>query len=297
MIKFKTKLSNIYERIATTGDYIRNLYNLKGIQIAVLTISAIATGFTNAFAHKDKIGTVAAFFLAILILSFVEKFFLTLRHGLNTVYAAGKQRFYAQVCYRAIQATIIANACIFAVWLGGIEMPAALLFWSKWSIVVHLSLALIGVSAVLDSDPVVANRILELKAQRAHRDIVTVRKSAAIGNRIVLLAASLRGHLEAFRLAGKILRSKSTFAADSLAQLDQLAAREFALLGTGDELGEAEEEARILAAAIQARTAAQPSKPRAVWQGGRRIDAGAPGVRANGIDHTQEMDVPKDSRR
>lgn len=225
----------IYDRIAKSGDYVRNIYNLKAIQFAILTVSAIGTGFTNAFAHRQKLTTAGAVALGIFILVFVEKFTLTLRHGLNTIYAAGRQRFYAQICYRAIQATILLNAAVFCVWLGDIPMPGFLLFWSRWSIVVHLGLALIGVSAVLDSDPVVANRIIELKAERAHQDTVLTRKSAAIGNIIVMIAAHLRGLMEAWALARRILTSPSSFAADSMAEIDRLAKQDFALLGTGDD--------------------------------------------------------------
>lgn len=234
----RNSFQTIYDRIARSGDHVRNLYNLKAIQLAVLTVSAIGTGFTNAFAHRQKLTTAGAIVLALLILVFVEKFTLTLRHGLNTVYVTGRQRFYAQICYRTIQATLVLNTAIFCVWVGDIPMPDFLLFWSRWSIAVHLALALIGVSAVLDADPVAANRILELKAERAqqaHRDTVLTRKSAAIGNIVVMYAAHLRGLMEAWALARRILTSPSSFATDSMAEIERLAKQDFALLGTGDD--------------------------------------------------------------
>src|SRR5262249_22967428 len=93
--KLKDKIKNIYERIAGETDYQKNSNSLKLIQICVITVSAMATGYVNAFAHKDRLGFVGAILLAALITGFVEKFYFTLRHGLNTIYKAGKQRFFA----------------------------------------------------------------------------------------------------------------------------------------------------------------------------------------------------------
>src|SRR5262245_22768495 len=42
-------LDNAYERLAETNDYKKNENNLRLIQICVVTVSAIATGFVNAF--------------------------------------------------------------------------------------------------------------------------------------------------------------------------------------------------------------------------------------------------------
>ena len=47
----------------------------------------------------------AGFGLAVLIVAFVERFYFVLRHGLTTVYQAGKQRFYVMICYRGIRGT------------------------------------------------------------------------------------------------------------------------------------------------------------------------------------------------
>jgi hypothetical protein len=81
------------------------------------TISAIATGFTNGFAHRDRIGDEASFGLALLIVLFVERFYFVLRHGLTSVYQAGKQRFYALLCYRGIQITMILNGAILTAYM------------------------------------------------------------------------------------------------------------------------------------------------------------------------------------
>lgn len=104
--------------------------DLRVIQWAVVTVSAIATGFTNGFAHRDKIGDEASFILAVLIVLFVERFYFVLRHGLTSVYQAGKQRFYALLCYRAIQITMILNGAILTAYIVGLAIPAWLELWN-----------------------------------------------------------------------------------------------------------------------------------------------------------------------
>ncbi len=47
-----------------------------------------------------------------MIVAFVERFYFVLRHGLTSVYQAGKQRSYALLCYRAIQITMILHGAI-----------------------------------------------------------------------------------------------------------------------------------------------------------------------------------------
>jgi hypothetical protein len=79
-------------------------------------MSACATGFVNAFAHRERIGWVGASLLAILITGFVEKFYFALRHGLTTIYKSRKQRFFASLCCRVIQTTMIFNAGILCAW-------------------------------------------------------------------------------------------------------------------------------------------------------------------------------------
>lgn len=228
--KIQGRIANIYEQIAGSDDYQRNERSLRLIQICVITVSAIATGFVNAFAHKERLGWLGAALLALLICGFVEKFYFTLRHGLTTVYKAGKQRFWAQLCYRTIKATMILNAAVLCAWIAGASLPFALQQWFNWSIAVHFALALVGVSSVRDSDAVVENRMLELKAATARQDIVTLRKAAAIGNPIVLLSAKIRGLVDALGLAWNLLWNKSGFAADYLKQIDRIANEQFAFV-------------------------------------------------------------------
>ena len=112
----RSRIKNAYERIAGSDDYVRNQRSLGLIQVCVITISACVTGFVNAFAHRERLGWVGASLLAILITGFVEKFYFALRHGLSTIYKSRKQRFFASLCCRVIQITMILNAGILCAW-------------------------------------------------------------------------------------------------------------------------------------------------------------------------------------
>jgi hypothetical protein len=85
---------------------------------------------------------------------------------------------------------------------------------------------------------VVENRMLELKAETARQDLVTLRKGAAIGSAFVLLAAKLRGKLDAVGLAFKLLGRKSpTTAEDYLTQVDDVARRQYGHIdGSGEAI-------------------------------------------------------------
>jgi hypothetical protein len=221
----REKLGNVYQQLAAGDDYKKNSRDLRGIQIAVVTISAAATGFTNAFAHRKRLGDVGAFILAVLVAVFVEKFYFTLRHGLTTCDQAGKQRFYALICYRVIQLTMILNACIFTAWIFGFDVPPWLAWWNHYSLAFHFALGLLGVQAVRDSDAVVENHMLELKAATAAQDIITTQKAAAIGSPIVLLAAKVKGFFDGCGLALRLLFRGNDFTRQALAELDSLQPR------------------------------------------------------------------------
>jgi hypothetical protein len=201
----RSKFENIYDRLSGDDEYQRNENQLRLIQTCVVTVSAVATGCVNAFVHRDRIGWTGAGVLAILIIGFVEVFYFTLRHGLSTTYKSGMQRLAATLCYRTIQLTMILNAAVLCVWVAGIAMPPLLSNWVKWSIAIHFSLALVGVAAVRDSNPVVAHKILKLKSETARQDLITLQKAAMLGNPLVLFAAKLRGLIDGVRLAREIL--------------------------------------------------------------------------------------------
>jgi hypothetical protein len=221
----RDRLGNAYQQIAGGDDYKKNTRDLRVIQWAVVTISAIATGYTNGFAHEEKIGVEASFVLAVLIVVFVERFYFVLRHGLTSVYQAGKQRFYALLCYRAIQVTMILNAAILTAYIVDLPVPAWLELWNHWSIAFHFALALVGVQAVRDSDSVVENHMLELKAATAAQDIITAQRTAAVGNPIVLIFAKVRGFFDAIGLALRLLFRSGSFAKEYLAQIDEIMPR------------------------------------------------------------------------
>ncbi len=217
--EIRSRLKNIYDRIAGSDDYERNQSSLRLIQVCVITISACATGFVNAFAHRERLGWVGASVLAILIMGFVEKFYFALRHGLTTIYKSRKQRFFASLCCRVIQITMILNAGILCAWVSGSTLPGPLRLWNQFSIAIHFSLALIGVSAVRNADAVVEDRIRKLKAEAVQEDILTTRRAAINDNPLVLTAARIRGFLDGVSLAVNLLRDKPDFCAKDVGHI------------------------------------------------------------------------------
>jgi hypothetical protein len=223
----RDRIGNAYEQIAGSDNYKKNDNQLRIIQVAVVVVSGAATGFVNAFAHRERIGDFWAFCLAVLIVLFVERFYFVLRNGLTTTYQAGKQRLYALLCYRGIQVTMILNATILTAWIVGVDVPDWLQLWNHWSIAFHFTLALIGVQAVRDSDSVIENRMLELKAATARQDIITARKAAAIGSPLALVAAKLRGLFDAVALSFRLLFSGGGFSKNFMAQINQIAREQY----------------------------------------------------------------------
>jgi hypothetical protein len=216
----RDRVGNAYEKLAGSDDYQKNSNSLRIIQIAVVSLSAIATGYTNAIIHENRLGFWGAHGLAILVAFFVERFYFVLRHGLTTTYQSGKQRFYAMLCYRIIQSTMILNCAILTMWIAELPVPPWLEFWNHWSLCVHLGLALLGVQ----------NRMLELKAECARQDLVTLRKASAIGSPLALAAAKLRGIFDAIALSFRLLFSKGGFSKKYLEQIDQVAREQYGFL-------------------------------------------------------------------
>jgi hypothetical protein len=221
---------NAYERLAGTNDYMRNGRYLKVIHVCTVTLSAAATGYVNAFAHVKQIGLALSSVLAVVVTGFVEAFFFTLRHGLTTTYKSGAQRLYAQFWYRVLMATMVLNVVLLGLRLFNAEPPAWLLFYNHYSIAIHFCAALIGVAMVRDSDAVVRNRILELRAETGRQDLITARKSAAIGSSLALVAAKIRGFFDAASLSLRILFNRSGFARDYMKQINDVAREQYAYL-------------------------------------------------------------------
>jgi hypothetical protein len=221
------RIGNAYERLAGSDDYQKNENNLKVIQFCVVTLSAGATGFVNSLSHVGRLGWPLAILLALLITGFVEKFFFTLRHGLTTVYKSGSQRLYAQFWYRVLMGTMVLNVALLGLWIVGISPPAWLLLYNHYSIGIHFAAALIGVTMVRDADAVIQNRILELRAETGRQDLVTARKSGAIGSPLALVAAKLRGVFDAVALSFRLLFSGGGFSKKYMAQLAEVEAEQF----------------------------------------------------------------------
>lgn len=228
----RDRVGNAYERLAGTDDYQKNERNLKLIQVCVVTVSAVATGFVNSLSHVERLGWPLAIGLALLITGFVEKFFFTLRHGLTTVYKSGAQRLYAQLWYRILQATMILNVALLGVWIVGISPPEWLLLYNHYSIGIHFAAALIGVTMVRDADAVIQNRILELRAETGRQDLITARRAAAIGSPLALIAAKVRGLFDAIALSFRLLFSGGGFSKKYMAQLAEVEREQYGYLDT-----------------------------------------------------------------
>jgi hypothetical protein len=61
----------------------------------------------------------------------------------------------------------------------------------------------------LEVTAVATHRRLELKAEAARQDLITLRKATMLGNPLVLFAAKLRGFLDGMRLARELLGDRS----------------------------------------------------------------------------------------
>jgi hypothetical protein len=149
------------------------------------------------------------------------------RHGLTTTYKSGKQRLFAWAWYRILQAMMVLNATLLCAYIVGFDPPPWLLFYNHYSIAVHFCAALIGVSAVRDSDAVVENRMLELKAETARQDLITARKTAAIGSPLVLVFAKLRGFFDSVSLSFRLLFRGGGFARDYAEQIEVIARTQY----------------------------------------------------------------------
>jgi hypothetical protein len=218
---------NAYEKLSRTNDYQRNARNLKVIQFCVVTLSAAATGIVNSLAHVERLGLPIAIALALAVTGFVEGYYFVLRHGLTTVYKSGRQRMWATLCYRAIQGTMILNAALLSCYIVGFEIPPWLNLWNHYSILAHFTIALIGVSLVRDSDSVVAHRMLELKAETAHADVVTARRAAAVGSPLVLMFAWIRGVLDSVSIAFRLLFRSGGFPKSYIEEVERMAREQF----------------------------------------------------------------------
>jgi hypothetical protein len=220
-------VANAYARLAGSDDYIKNSRYLSAIQVCVVTVSCAATGAVNSLAHVSRLGLPLAIALAVVVTGFVEGFYFVLHHGLTTTYKSGKQRFYATVCYRLIQATMVLNIALLCCYVVGFGVPPWLNLWNHYSILCHAALAIIGVAAVRDNDTVVAHRMLALRAETAEQDLIVGRRAAALGSPYAFVATAIKGHFENLGLAFRILFTRSGFSKRFVEQMRQIEAEQF----------------------------------------------------------------------
>jgi hypothetical protein len=122
-------------------------------------------------------------------------------------------------------------------WIIRLSPPEWLLWYNHYSLAIHFAAALIGVSAVRDSDAVVENRMLELKAETARQDLITAQKSAAIGSPLVLIFAKVRGFFDSVSLAFRLLFRRTGFAKNYVEQIDQIAREQYSYRGHRSKYG------------------------------------------------------------
>jgi len=195
------KAANAYDTLGSSDSYCRVAGRLKLIDLCAATLAAISTAYANGFSHVARIGIGGAIVLAVLTFCIVEFSTFTLEDGLRETFKGGTQRLFANLTYWLIRATMVANGALLCCFIAGVQPPAQLRFWSHWSFAFHLAVGLVLIPLIRNADPVTAHRMLTLKAETAHADLVTTRKTAAIGNPVVLAAVRVRGFFDALALA------------------------------------------------------------------------------------------------
>lgn len=206
----KNNSGNVYDRLAKSSPQILNSRALDISSIALTTLSAIATAYVNAMAHKEVIGILASIGLAILIFCVVEGTLLISNHGLLSCYTNNRQRMWASVAYWIIKCAMWLNIAILCCKLGKYPLPLWLDMWNRWSIAVHAAIGLILIDLIRNNDSVKQHRMSELRSQTAERDVLTARMLNSYGSGLIW-ASSLRGKLDGIFGALKILRDKSEF--------------------------------------------------------------------------------------
>lgn len=224
----KEKAGNAYENFASSQPYQRVFARLRVIDLAAATLAAVATAYSNAFVHVPVIGWVAAVLLAVFIFCIVEGSTFVLEDGLREVFKGGTQRLLANFTYWTIRATMVLNAALLCCAIGNLQKPEWLLTWQHWSFVYHLGLALVLIPLIRNTDPVVAFRMLTLKAETAHEDLVVTRKSAAIGSSLALMAARMRGFFDTVFLSWHLLWQGQQFGKKYAAEVAKLSTSRFA---------------------------------------------------------------------
>lgn len=216
----KNKFQSAYANLANSENYKSVDGCLKLITWTVATVSAIATAYVNGFSHETRLtflagaktyGVLLAIALGLATFAIVEGSLYTLEQGLRTTFKGGTQRALANLGKYTIKLTMVANAAYLVCVIGDVAPPGNLLIWNRWAFVVHFAIGLILIPAIRDSDPVVAARMLELRAATAQEDQIVSRLASALASPFALAGVWLRGQLDGMGLGWKLFRNKSGF--------------------------------------------------------------------------------------
>lgn len=224
-----------YEKLAGSKTYKNVDLRLKLISWSVITLSALATACVNGWSHRDVIGVPGAICLAILVFVIVEAALLTVEEGLRTTFKGGSQRLLAWLGKWLIKLTMISNAAYLCTMITGTTPPELLLFWNRWSFAVHFGIGLVLIPMIRDADPVIAARMLRLKAETAQEDQIINRMAAAVGSPFALIGARMRGFLDGLVLGFKLLGNREGFnRAEYVRNLNALANEHFKFAEGGE---------------------------------------------------------------
>lgn len=205
------RFRSAYETLAASETYKSVDWRLKVITWSVATISAISTAYANGLSHRDRLGLGWAIILGLLTLLIVEFSLYTLEEGLRSTFKGGTQRALAWFGKSAIKLTMIGNACYLCCVIAGINTPASLLFWNRWSFAVHFAIGLVLIPMVRDSDPVIAARQLQLRAETAQEDQILARLAFALASPFALFGARIRGLLDGLWLGFRLAFNRQGF--------------------------------------------------------------------------------------
>jgi hypothetical protein len=223
----KNRFQSAYERLANSRSYVSVDFKLKIITWITITLSAASTAIANGLSHKDNIGD-WAWGLGIATFLIVEGSLYTLEQGLRETFKGGTQRTLAALGKLIIKATMIANAAYLCCLIAGLGVPAALLFWNRWSFAVHFAIGLILIPWIRDSDPVIAARMLQLRAETAREDQIVSRLASALASPFALGGARLRGAWDGFKLGMRLLFNRQGFSTKNyVANLNSLSDARF----------------------------------------------------------------------
>lgn len=211
----KRQFQSAYDKLANDQRYITVDFHLKVITWTVAIFSGISTAYTNGVSHAAKLGLWCAVLLGVGTLFIVEYSLYTLEAGLRSTFKGGTQRALATFGKWTIKATMIANAAYLCCVIADLSIPEALSVWNRWSFAVHFAIGLVLIPLIRDADPVVANRMLQLRAETAQEDQIVSRLASALASPFALFGARLRGHCDGLWLGLRLLFNRAGFSSKS----------------------------------------------------------------------------------